>query len=99
MKQLRLLLGITTIAFSSTLSADCIQAPTRTQACPHQIYRLGQLDGMPKPAILCICVTDFQEFLKQPEDKDEALEQSMKRLKLEQELGQKIAPILKVLRS
>jgi len=89
---------IATLTFSASTLADCIQSPERTLACPHQIYRLGQLENMAKPAMLCICATDFQEFLTVPADEDEAHKQKLKRLKLEYALGQKIEPILQVLR-
>lgn len=82
----------------ATARADCIQSPERTQACPHQLYRLGQLETMEKPAMLCICVADFKEFLTIPSDKDEAYKQQLKRMRLEYALGQKIEPILQVLK-
>lgn len=94
----RLLVVMTALTFSATTLADCIQSPERTLACPHQIYRLGQLENMTKPAMLCICVADFKEFLTVPADKDEAHKQKLKRLKLEYALGQKIEPVLQVLR-
>ena len=86
------------LTFSSAVLADCLQSPDRTVACPHQIYRLGQLENMAKPAVLCICVADFKEFLTVPADEDEAHKQKLKRLKLEYALGQKIEPILQVLK-
>jgi hypothetical protein len=89
---------LSVFTFSTAVSADCIQSPERTQACPHQIYRLGQLENMAKPAMLCICVVDFNEFLTVPADEDAAHKQKLKRLKLEYALGQKIEPILQVLR-
>ncbi|WP_127021016.1 hypothetical protein [Rheinheimera mangrovi] len=89
---------IATLTFSTATLADCIQSPERILACPHQIYRLGQLDNMAKPAMLCICVADFKEFLTVPADADEAHKQKIKRLKLEYALGQKIEPILQVLK-
>ncbi|MBU2395455.1 MAG: hypothetical protein KKH70_19140, partial [Gammaproteobacteria bacterium] len=64
-----------------------------------QIYRLGQLENMAKPAMLCICAADFKEFLTVPADEDEAHKQKLKRLKLEYALGQKIEPILQVLKN
>ncbi len=89
---------IAAFTLSASALADCIQSPERTLACPHQIYRLGQLENMAKPAMLCICVADFQEFLTVPTDEDEAHKQKLKRLKLEYALGQKIEPILQVLK-
>lgn len=87
------------LTFSTGALANCIQSPERTQACPHQVYRLGQLENMAKPAMLCICAADFKEFLTVPADEDEAHKQKLKRLKLEYALGQKIEPILQVLRN
>ncbi len=92
------MLALAGLSFSTAVLADCIQSPERTMACPHQIYRLGQLENMAKPAMLCICVADFKEFLTVPTDEDEAHKQKLKRLKLEYALGQKIEPILQVLR-
>ena len=92
------MLALAGLSFSTDVLADCIQSPERTVACPHQIYRLGQLENMAKPAVLCICVADFKEFLTVPADEDEAYKQKLKRLKLEYALGQKIEPILQVLR-
>lgn len=92
------MLALAGLSFSTAVLADCIQSPERTVACPHQIYRLGQLENMAKPAMLCICVADFKEFLTVPTDEDEAHKQKLKRLKLEYALGQKIEPILQVLR-
>ena len=94
----RVLVLMAALTFSAATQADCIQSPERTLACPHQIYRLGQLENMAKPAMLCICVADFKEFLTVPTDRDEAHKQKLKRLKLEYALGQKIEPILQVLR-
>lgn len=94
----RVLIVLATLTFCTQALADCIQSPQRTVACPHQIYRLGQLENMAKPAMLCICVADFKEFLTAPADEDEAHKQKLKRLKLEYALGQKIEPILQVLK-
>ena len=41
---------------------------------------------------------DFKEFLIVPADEEEAHKQKLKRLKLEYALGQKIEPILQVLK-
>jgi hypothetical protein len=99
MRLVLVLLSVLSVCtFSSAEAAECIQSPERTLACPHQIYRLGQLENMAKPAILCICVADFKEFLTEPSDRDEAHKQKLKRLKLEYALGQKIEPILQVLK-
>jgi hypothetical protein len=94
-----LLLVLNTMTWSPALLADCIQSPERTQACPHQLYRLGQLEHMTKPAMLCICVADFKEFLTTPTDEDKAHQQKLKRLKLEYALGYNIEPILTVLKN
>lgn len=93
------LLSVLGVCSLSTAATECIQSPERTLACPHQIYRLGQLDTMEKPAILCICVADFKEFLSEPTDRDEAHKQKLKRLRFEYALGQKIEPILQVLKN
>lgn len=94
-----LFISLMTLVFSTNTLADCIQSPERTTACPHQLYRLGQLENMPKPAMLCICVVDFKEFLTIPADPELAHKQKLKRLKLEYALGRKIEPILQVLRN
>ena len=84
---------------SQAQAAECIQAPSRTQACPHMVYRLGQLPGMEKPAVLCICASDFQKFLHKPKDPTDAQLLQLKKMQLESELGQPIDPILAVLQS
>jgi len=80
-------------------AADCIEAPQRRQACPHQVYKLGKLAGMEKPAMLCICASDFEPFLQVPADPADAQLQQLKKMQLEVQIGQKIDPILSILKS
>lgn len=76
---------------------QCIQAPKRTAACPNLLYRVGQLPGMEKPAMLCICATDFTPLLTTPDDESAQIRQRMTRRQLEAELGIPLEPILRLL--
>lgn len=83
-----------------TLAAEpaCLQAANRVKACPHKLYRAAQLPDMPKTAILCICVTDFQPLLQPASSGAERLQQHRYRQQLQAELGRDIEPILQILR-
>lgn len=78
--------------------ATCIQAPERVKACPHKLYRAVQLAGMSKPALTCICVTDFAPLLATPEDATERLAQFRRKQQLTEHLQQDVDPILEILR-
>ncbi|WP_337840700.1 hypothetical protein [Rheinheimera sp.] len=96
---MRFITALLLLLSTQSLAAECIQAPNRTEACPNMLYRLGQLPGMEKPAVLCICATDFKKFLTVPADKADAQLLQLKKMQLESELGQPIDPILAVLKS
>ena len=78
--------------------AICLQAPERVKACPHKLYRAVQLAGMSKPALTCICVTDFALLLATPADATERLAQFRRKQQLTEHLQQDVEPILEILR-
>ncbi|MEE2001733.1 hypothetical protein QWY20_09735 [Alkalimonas sp. MEB108] len=92
------LMGLSFSASASTLTDTCLQQPNRTLPCPHQLYRLMQLPDQQTAAVRCICVTDFQPFLQQPESEVAQIRQRMDRRQLEAQLGMELEPILRVLR-
>ena len=63
-----------------TLAIDqCIQAPKRAEPCPHQIYKLMQLNKEKPAKVTCICLSDFQKFLTEPKDD---VEKQLRKLEL-----------------
>ena len=59
---------LTLVSFSSSAVDECIQAPMRAEPCPHQIYKLMQLDKSKPAKVTCICLSDFKKFLTEPTD-------------------------------
>lgn len=92
-----LLCGLCSLQVKAS-TADCLQAPERVKACPHKLYRAVQLAGMSKPALTCICVTDFAPLLATPADATERLAQFRRKQQLTEHLQQDVEPILDILR-
>lgn len=90
--------GLIFSATATTNTDTCLQQPNRTLPCPHQLYRLMQLPDQPEATVRCICVTDFQPFLQQPESEVAQIRQRMDRRQLEAQLGMELEPILRILR-
>ncbi|MCC5824856.1 hypothetical protein [Alkalimonas sp.] len=90
--------GLTFSAMATTATDTCLQQPNRTLPCPHQLYRLMQLPDQQEAGVRCICVTDFQPFLQQPESEVAQIRQRMDRRQLEAQLGMELEPILRILR-
>ncbi|OCW94057.1 hypothetical protein A9165_15090, partial [Alishewanella sp. HH-ZS] len=79
-------------------SASCLQAPGRTRACPHKLYRAMQLPGMTAPALRCICVTDFAPLLTEPETPEQRLAQLRLKQQLSAHLQHDVEPVLQIIR-
>ncbi|GHG77992.1 hypothetical protein GCM10010919_34010 [Alishewanella longhuensis] len=79
-------------------NATCIKAASRTSACPHQIYRAVQLPNMEKPALRCICITDFLPLLSEPENAEQRLAQHRLKQQFKAELQHDVEPLLQVIR-
>lgn len=92
------LAGLIFAASATTETDSCLQHPNRTLPCPHQLYRLMQLPDQPEATVRCICVTDFQPFLQQPESEVAQIRQRMDRRQLEAQLSMELEPILRILR-
>lgn len=90
------LVGFSLVSFAS-IANECLQSPLRTNACPNLIYRVGQLPQMEKPAMLCICKSDFEEYLNPPEDETLLKLMKINKIRFEQELGYNIETVLKLL--
>ena len=69
----------TLVSFGSFAVDECIQAPKRAEPCPHQIYKLMQLDQSKPAKVTCICLSDFQKFLTEPTDD---LQKQLRKLEL-----------------
>ncbi|MEH8021919.1 MULTISPECIES: hypothetical protein [Rheinheimera] len=85
---------------SSANAADslvCVQNPKRVKACPHLVYRLAQLPDMPKPAVICICVSDFNELLIIPKTEQEQMRLNMNKRQMQVVYGNKLEPVLNIL--
>lgn len=87
-----------TSAATTGLSAGCLQAPGRTRACPHKLYRAMQLPGMTAPALRCICVTDFAPLLTEPETPEQRLAQLRLKQQLSAHLQHDVEPVLQIIR-
>jgi len=101
--QRRLLFIFLSLTLSSNIvlaseATGCIKAASRTSPCPNQIYRAMQLPGMDKPALRCICVTDFSLLLQEPQTPEQRLAQLRLRQQFKTELQHDIEPILQILR-
>lgn len=86
------------IAAQSDDTANCIKAASRNSPCPHQIYRAMQLPNMEKPALRCICITDFSPLLKSADNPEQRLAQLRLRQQFEAELQHGIEPVLQIIR-
>lgn len=84
--------------FSGAVFASCLQMAERSAPCPNQIYRAMQLPGMEKPALRCICVTDFLPLLEDAETPEQRLAQLRLKQRLKAELEHDIEPVLQILR-
>lgn len=93
--KISLLLGT---LFSGAVVASCLQMAERSAPCPNQIYRAMQLPGMEKPALRCICVTDFLPLLEDAETPEQRLAQLRLKQRLKAELAHDIEPVLQILR-
>jgi hypothetical protein len=76
----------------------CIQSPQRESACPHLLYRAAQLPGMPEPAVICICVSDFTELLRQPKTEAEQIQFNMMQRQMTAIHGEKLQSVVNILR-
>lgn len=75
-----LLLVSTLLLPTSALAVEqCIQAPKRAEPCPHQIYKLMQLEAEKPAKVTCVCLSDFQKFLTEPTDE---VEKQLRKLEL-----------------
>lgn len=74
------------ISFESlaALPEICIQDPQRSQACPRIIYKSADLPdtetGELKNQVICICMTDFQDWLVEPESE---VEKKLKQMRIQ----------------
>lgn len=84
--------------FSGAVFASCLQTAARSTPCPNQIYRAMQLPGMEKPALRCICVTDFLPLLEDAQTPEQSLAQLRLKQRLKTELQHDIEPVLQILR-
>ncbi|NRQ44115.1 hypothetical protein HRH59_16345 [Rheinheimera sp. YQF-2] len=75
----------------------CIQNPKRIKACPHLLYRVAQLPDMTAPAVICICVSDFEQLLVKPTDEAQTIKLNMTKRQLEVQHGNKLQPVLDIL--
>ena len=72
MRNFNILIFFTLLMPVSTFAINqCIQAPKRAKPCPHQIYKLMQLNKDQPAKVTCICLTDFEKFLTAPKDETE----------------------------
>lgn len=83
---------------TAATSTSCLQAPGRTRACPHKLYRAMQLPGMTAPALRCICVTDFAPLLTEPETPEQRLAQLRLKQQLSAHLQHDVEPVLQIIR-
>jgi hypothetical protein len=90
-----LLSGLLPAAAADTL--QCIQHPQRLKACPHLLYRAAQLPDMAKPAIICICVSDFTPLLTPPLTEQEQVQFNMTRRQYAATYGAKLQSVLDIL--
>lgn len=97
MRQLSAVLLLLCLTPAIAESASCIEHPKRVKACPHIIYRSAQLPDMPKPALICICVSDFDDLLKPAASDSEKVQQNMARRQLEVTFGKNLPAIMAIL--
>ncbi|MBV2129655.1 hypothetical protein [Arsukibacterium indicum] len=86
------------IPVQAAVPQQCIQQKNRVKACPHLLYRADKLPSHNTTQLLCICVTDFQPLLYQPDNEQQKIEQNMTRRQFEAEYGDDLAVILAILR-
>lgn len=81
----------------AAVSEQCIQHKNRVKACPHQLYRADKLPSHNTTQLLCICVTDFQPLLQQPDNEQQKIEQNMLRRQYQVQFGDDLPVILAIL--
>ena len=68
----------------AVLPETCIQDPGRSLACPRIIYKTADLPdldtGTTRNKVVCICLTDFQDWLVEPESE---VEKKLKHMKIQ----------------
>lgn len=94
----RLLLIISFLFLTNSQAAECLQAPERTRACPHKLYRAVQFPGMAQSEVRCICVADFLPLLTEATTPEQKLSQYRLKQRLTEHLQQDIEPILEIIR-
>lgn len=89
MNKLNTLLIVSLLAMPAVANdkKQCIQSAQRNKACPQLLYRATQLPSMSKPAVLCICVSDFSTLLSTPDSEKARILQQMEKRKLEAQFG------------
>jgi hypothetical protein len=95
MSVLLLLLWLLPATAADTL--QCIAHPKRVKACPHLLYRVAQLPDMTKPAIICICVSDFRRILTLPATESEQIQFNMTKSQFAATYGAKLQGVLDIL--
>jgi hypothetical protein len=74
-----LFVELTTVA--NALPSKCLQAPERQSDCPHLIYKKAALPvallNVEKGAVICICLSDFQELLNTVTSRVEQIDQEV----------------------
>lgn len=63
------------------LPEQCIQRPDRSTACERQFYRTASITdpdtGKKQKQVVCICMSDFESLLQQPQNETQVVQQRM----------------------
>lgn len=60
---------------------QCLQLPERTEPCPHLIYKKAPKTLSSEAsgnAVICVCLTDFDSLLQEPQSETERVAQQMR---------------------
>ncbi|GAB3027466.1 hypothetical protein [Bowmanella dokdonensis] len=92
------LLGALLSAQTLAVPDQCIQAPQRSQPCPHLIYKMARLDKDQPRQLLCVCLSDFKPLLQEPQTASERTARQMELRRLSAELGIEESLLLEIVR-
>lgn len=87
----------TSFTSHSAENEACLQHPKRKKPCPHLLYKAVPFKDE-HTKLLCICVADFQAFLRAAKNEKEAALQKLERQDMAITLGMSEAEILKLLK-